>query len=133
MSQRTFTVHEANRLLPQVRVLTGQISELTQLLPELEDDARIKEYRSRRETADSDAIELLGETRAALRDATLELRRAVIRLEEMGVELKDPLTGLVDFPSQRDGEQVELCWRLGEQQVAHWHRIGEGFAGRRPI
>jgi len=47
--------------------------------------------------------------------------------------LKDARTGLVDFLSWREGELIELCWRLGEDQVAHWHRIGEGFSGRRPL
>ena len=43
------------------------------------------------------------------------------------------MRGLLDFPSERDGEIVELCWLHGEPTVAHWHRIGEGFAGRRPL
>ena len=51
-------------------------------------------------------------------------------LEEV---LKHPVEGLVDFYSYRDGELVELCWKLGEDRVAHWHRIGEGFPGRKPL
>ncbi len=47
--------------------------------------------------------------------------------------MKDPQRGLLDFPSERDGEVVELCWLHGEHAVTHWHRIGEGFAGRKPI
>ena len=51
----------------------------------------------------------------------------------MGVVLKHPIEGLVDFYSYRNGELVELCWKLGEDRVAHWHRIGEGFPGRKPL
>jgi hypothetical protein len=54
----------------------------------------------------------------------------VTNLEAMDVTLKDASTGLVDFPGMRDGEEVELCWRLGEPAVSNWHRYGEGFAGR---
>ena len=54
-------------------------------------------------------------------------------LDEMGIVLKHPVEGLVDFYSYRDGELVELCWKLGEDRVAHWHRIGEGYAGRKPL
>jgi hypothetical protein len=55
------------------------------------------------------------------------------RLDELGVTVKDPDLGLLDFLGRRDGEQVELCWHVGEQAVEYWHRIGEGYAGRKPI
>jgi hypothetical protein len=58
---------------------------------------------------------------------------AVRELEAMDVTLKDPSTGLVDFLGEREGEIVELCWRLGEDRIANWHRIGEGFVGRKPL
>src|SRR5258708_36801295 len=50
-------------------------------------------------------------------------------LENLGVELKDPNTGLVDFPAMMDGHEVYLCWRLGESKVAFWHEIEAGFPG----
>lgn len=55
------------------------------------------------------------------------------RLEEWGVEVKDVSTGLVDFPTVIDGDDAYLCWRLGEPEVAYWHTIEGGFAGRRPL
>lgn len=60
-------------------------------------------------------------------------RACAARLEEIGVELKDPDLGLLDFPSSREGEEVELCWHAGEDVVAFWHRPGEGYAGRKSI
>ena len=55
------------------------------------------------------------------------------RLAELGTAVKDPDVGLLDFPALRDGEQVEMCWHVGEEAVAYWHRIGEGYAGRKTI
>jgi len=62
-----------------------------------------------------------------------ELARAVDALQDLGVLVKDLDSGLVDFPSVRDGEEVLLCWRLGEDEVAFWHGYDDGFAGRRPL
>ena len=57
----------------------------------------------------------------------------VAQLEELGVVVKDLDRGLVDFPALRNGEEVLLCWELGEDQIAFWHRVDEGFAGRKPL
>ena len=54
-------------------------------------------------------------------------------LEELGVVVKDLDLGLLDFPALREGDEVELCWHVGEDSVEYWHRIGEGYAGRKPI
>jgi hypothetical protein len=130
---RTYRLHEANRVLPEVRRLVGQIVELSGQLDELTDEVRIAEYRMRREGATLSEQERFEESTAALRAAEEDLVSAVTSLREMGIELKDPRTGLVDFLSYRDGELVELCWQLGEDRVAHWHHIGEGFRGRKPV
>lgn len=57
----------------------------------------------------------------------------VDRLVELGVLVKDPDLGLVDFPALHEGEMVLLCWHVGEDSVAYWHGMTDGFAGRRPI
>jgi hypothetical protein len=54
-------------------------------------------------------------------------------LQELGVAVKDLDRGLVDFPALRDGEEVLLCWQLGEEKVGYWHGVDEGFAGRREL
>jgi hypothetical protein len=133
VATRTYHLHEANQALPQVRRLVGQIVELSGQLDELTDQVRIDEYRMRREAATSVDRDRFEESSTALRGAQEDLVAAVEALREMGVQLKDARTGLVDFLSYRDGELVELCWRLGEDRVAHWHRIGEGFGGRKPV
>ena len=57
----------------------------------------------------------------------------VNRIQDSGVLVKDLAIGLVDFPSLLDGEEIYLCWKLGEDHIAFWHGIDEGFAGRKPI
>jgi len=58
---------------------------------------------------------------------------AVEELQALGVLVKDLDRGLVDFPALRDGEEVLLCWQVGEGEVAYWHGLEEGFAGRKPL
>ena len=130
---RTYTVEEANNELPRVRRIVAQIAELSALLPELEDQARIKEYEAKRPAASSEDRDRHQKARDAASGAELELLKAVASLNSLGIQLKGPLEGLIDFPSYRDGELVELCWKLGEEKVEHWHHVGEGFAGRKKL
>jgi len=78
-----------------------------------------------------DASEIVAQHELA--ESVEQLHEALETLQGLGIQVKDPARGLIDFPSERDGEIVELCWLHGEPAVSHWHRIGEGFAGRRPI
>jgi len=71
--------------------------------------------------------------RPAARALVEELEAVVGEIERGGAQLKDVTLGLVDFPSELDGEVVLLCWQYGEPEVAFWHREGEGFAGRRSL
>jgi hypothetical protein len=130
---RTYTVEEANQELPRVRRIVEQIAELSALRPELEDQARIAEYEAKREGATPAKQERLQQARDAAVGAELEWLKAVANLNGLGIQLKGPLEGLIDFPSYRDGEPIELCWKLGEDTVDHWHRVGEGYAGRKRL
>lgn len=62
-----------------------------------------------------------------------ELDECVRRLAAYGVLLKDADAGLLDFPALREGQEVLLCWRVGEDDVRYWHDTAGGFAGRKPI
>ncbi len=130
---RTYDVHGANRALPEVRALVSQIVELSGQLPELQDQLRIFEYKMRRPAAGTEDGDKFEGAATVLRRAEDDLAAALNRLHEMGVRLKDARVGLVDFLAHRDGELVELCWKLGEDAVTHWHRIGEGYPGRRTL
>lgn len=61
------------------------------------------------------------------------LRADVARLERLGVEIKDPEIGLIDFYSERNGQVVYLCYRLGEAGLEYWHTLDSGYAGRQPL
>jgi hypothetical protein len=67
-----------------------------------------------------------------LRAAT-EIEGFMQELAELGVECKSPETGLFDFPSEREGRPVYLCWMRGEHTVSHWHDLEAGFAGRQSL
>ena len=133
MSPRVYSVEEANQALREVRRLVERIVDVTPELPELTETVHIKEHRFRRDGAGEVEQEELAQAVAALRAAEMAFVDAAQRLQAMDVTLKDPRAGLVDFLGERGGETVELCWRLGEARVANWHRIGEGFAGRKPL
>ena len=62
-----------------------------------------------------------------------KMREFEQELAELGVELKDYFTGLIDFRCRMDGREVYLCWRLGEPAVAHWHELDAGFSGRQKL
>ena len=71
--------------------------------------------------------------RAELRQAAEDLAAVLSVFAEHGVQVKDPDTGLIDFPTEIDGEPALLCWRVGEERIEFWHTLDGGFAGRRPI
>jgi hypothetical protein len=61
------------------------------------------------------------------------LKQELLWLADRGILLREPDTGLVDFPADRDGERVFLCWRLGEEEIGWYHSQRSGFSGRKPI
>ena len=130
---RTYTVAEANAALAEVNPLVARIAFLIRDLPELQEAVQIANYRSSREDSGPELRANCEAAKRAVSDAETELARAVAWLESMGIALKDPQIGLIDFYGYVDDELVELCWKLGETHIAHWHRIGDGFVGRRPL
>lgn len=119
-----FTVEEAEALLPWLAEMLPRIRAARQVV--LAGAQRI------RRTADGNGA-VAGEPAQAYREALAELRRDVEAVTERGIVLRDPESGLVDFPTTREGREVFLCWRLGEDRVAFWHGPESGFSGRRPL
>ena len=120
-----FTVEEANALLPQLEPLMKQLldrraraSRLAQQMGHL-----LGDYRSNVGAAE---LSILTQDFAAI-------ERMLERIQVYGVVIKDVNAGLLDFLSQRDGRDVYLCWRYGEDSVSHFHELHTGFAGRQEI
>lgn len=130
---RLYTPAEANLALDEVRGFVERIVHFLPLLPELEEAVRLAEFKASREGSGPAAARVLDEAQEALRAAEMAVSVGIQSLEAMDVNLKDAGTGLVDLLCNRDGQVVELCWRLGEPVVGYWHHVGEGFAGRKPL
>lgn len=126
---RQFTVAEANALLPAVIPLLEELRDLAIRLTEIRDELAKVSPASRLNGQATQALRLETEAMAAAPQAEELLRR----LYGMGVEVKDPLTRLIDFRSLRAGQEVYLCWRLGEGGIAWWHTLDGGVQGRRPL
>ncbi len=75
----------------------------------------------------------LAKKRAESEQSKAKLAEALNKIQETGCIVKDLELGLVDFPSLLEGEEVYLCWKLGEERIGYWHGIHEGFAGRKPL
>ena len=132
MARRYFTPSEANELLAEVRPLAEALVEHRQGM-------RLAAERRARLTAriagnggDLDPQEP-GELDEQFQRESHAVTQAAEQLERLGVLVKDLDTGLVDFPALHKGEEVLLCWQLGEDEVAQWHGVDEGFAGRKPL
>ena len=132
MAQHTFTVEEANALLSTVRPLVERMVEQRRLLGEALERRQEFGELTAGNGGGFDA-RLPAELDAAVEKTVEGVKECVEELTGLGVQVKDLDTGLVDFPSLRDGEEVLLCWQLGESEIGWWHTLDGGFAGRRPI
>jgi hypothetical protein len=130
--QRNFTPDEANAALTELQPLAEELVAAKRALDEAQERAddvssRISGNGGGLPPAQLAEVHDLVSRRATALAKTLE------QIQSLGVVVKDLDSGLVDFPSVRDGEDVLLCWQLGEDEVAFWHRYEDGYAGRRPI
>ena len=124
-----FTVERANRTLPLVRKIVEAVVRkqrtCREKIPELDlvaSTERAGEPRERIEELERDALALAKEIDGFQQE-----------LEQLGIQLKDRRLGLVDFPSEMNGRQILLCWRLGEPEIQFWHDVDAGYAGRQPL
>jgi hypothetical protein len=130
--KKYFTAAEANATLPLVRAIVRDITALWQELQGRQD--RLARLQQPNQKQPSDAYqEELQAIEAELERDEDRLREYVQELAGLGVELKDPGIGLIDFPGRIDGREVYLCWRYGEPEVAYWHELEAGYAGRQKL
>lgn len=133
MPQRYFTVEEANELLSEVRLVAEELVEHRLTARAVAAKRAQLVTRIAGNGGDFDPQEPR-ELEEAFERETAGMNEAVARLERLGVIVKDADRGLVDFPALREsGEEVLLCWQVGEDEIAYWHGLEEGFAGRKPL
>jgi hypothetical protein len=129
---RTFTPAEANAALDELRPIAERMVAHRRALLE----AQIKQAQLVTRIAGNGGDFTPDEVRAAAEEVTREvdgIAECVRQINEAGVEVKDIDEGLLDFPARRGDEDVLLCWKVGEPDVAFWHGLEEGFAGRKPL
>ena len=126
---RLFTVGEANGLLPELRPLVGRILDHLESLREKSETV----IRDERLSPSSPELMKSLQQNAAVASLIQEVKCLVDEINGYGCVCKGIEEGLVDFPCMLGGEIVFLCWRFGEESVVHWHRIEDGFAGRKPL
>ncbi len=119
--KKYYTVAQANAALPLVRAIVQDVCDLTRSVIAHSDKPRAAE-------SDEDP-----EEEAFVRASAERMRELVRELSQLDIELKDHAIGLIDFPCWIGDREVYLCWRLGEPEVAYWHELDSGFAGRRRV
>ena len=129
---RHFTPEEANVELEQVRPLVEQlVADRQAHVAALERQEEL-EGKIRGNGGGIQPAELASAT-AEVDGIARRLARLVDEITSHGAQVKDLDSGLIDFPALHHGETVLLCWQLGEDEIAWWHRLDDGFAGRRPL
>ena len=135
MARTHFTVGDVEALIPALERIFTDVLQLRAALRTIEDKlerAGVKMSREELLESDDGSTEIW-RTKALFRGFYEALSDEIDRVRALGGEVKDIEQGLVDFPAFRRGEQILLCWRLGEKTIGYWHAVESGYAGRRPI
>ena len=134
--ERHFTIDEANRMIPW---LEKQLLELVSVMEKLEDldrnhDDILQKVRSNgHSNSYSKTKKDMSEHRKQTDSLAERLKFLIEEIEDLGIILRDPPQGLVDFPSLSDSREIYLCWISGEDRIKFWHEITVGFSGRQPL
>ena len=130
--ERTYTVEEANALLPWLRerleecaVASSELERRQQAVREAQRRARSNGHRDAGREISSAELQAVEQMR--------RIRRVVDALNEKDIQIRDTSSGLIDFPGERDGQRVWLCWRKDEPEVGFWHELDTGFGSRQPL
>ena len=123
---RIFTLDEANALLPRLREIMTELQEKKPAFDRLQ--AEMAKSAAGNGHLQSPKVQ---EKRRRAESLAKRLEELVAELRRMGCELKG--LGLIDFPAEREGRSIYLCWRLGEETIGHWHEQDAGFASRQAL
>ncbi|MFO0866589.1 MAG: DUF2203 domain-containing protein [Gemmataceae bacterium] len=127
---KLFTIAEANAMLPLLRSILRDITDLAKRLREQHEVLVQLQSGGALDAVDQEEVDRLVEM---MERGQEQMQEYEVEIRKLGVEIKDYFTGLCDFPSMMEGRVVYLCWRMGEKEVAHWHELDAGFAGRQKL
>ena len=130
---KTFTLEEAQSLLPVMESLLKRAIEGKQLAQQAEtglSDLARRIYLSGGMRVDTDKV---AKMRAEMEGHVQRVRESIAEIDSIGVQVKDLDAGLLDFPCRLDDQVVLLCWRMGEPAIEHWHSVDSGFKDRQPL
>jgi len=133
MAEKTFTLEEAQSLLPVLESLLRSATEGKKQAEAI--DAEFQEIAHRVFLNGGTFLKIvpLAKRRSDRDKAVQTVKDAITEISSIGVQVKDLDMGLLDFPCVVDGQIILLCWKLGEKTIEFWHGLEEGFAGRKPI
>lgn len=132
-SSRSFTLDEAQSLLPVLESLLRNAINGKKLIEEVDGEMQAVAHRVFLNGGTLLDIVPLARRKAERTKAEQRVRDAIAEIDSIGVQVKDLDIGLLDFPCEVEGQTVLLCWKLGEKSITHWHGTDEGFASRKPI
>ncbi|HUY93666.1 MAG TPA: DUF2203 domain-containing protein [Terracidiphilus sp.] len=133
MKMKTFTLDEAQSLLPVLEALLKRARESKEAAQSVESglaDLSRRIYLSGGMRVD---ISSVAHQRAEMESHLARVRESITEIDSIGVQVKDLDNGLLDFPFKLEEEVVLLCWKLGEPAIEHWHTMEAGFGGRQPV
>ena len=133
MSERTFTLDEAQSLLPVLESLLRTAIAGKKAIEDFEAEQAELQHRIFLNGGTAVNVIPLARKRAERIRAEQRTKDALAEIDSTGVQVKDLDIGLLDFPCEVEGQIILLCWKLGEKAITYWHGTSEGFAGRKPI
>ena len=133
MADRTFTLDEAQSLLPVLESLLRTAISAKKVVDEADAEQQALQHRVFLNGGMFLDIVPLARRKAERAKAEQRAKDALAEIDSIGVQVKDLNIGLLDFPCEVERQIILLCWKLGEKAITHWHGVQEGFAGRKPI
>jgi hypothetical protein len=130
---KTFTLDEAQSLLPVLEALLKRAREGKEAAEQVESDLGDLSRRIFLSGGMKVDIVTVAKQRAEMEGHLQRVRESIAEIDSIGVQVKDLETGLLDFPFRLDDQVVLLCWRMGEATIEHWHTVESGFQGRKPV
>jgi len=133
MSDKTFTLDEAQSLLPVLESLLRTAIKAKNVLDDFDTKLQALHHRVFLNGGMFLDVVALAGRKAERARAEQHAKDALAEIDSIGVQVKDLSIGLLDFPCEVEGKCILLCWKLGEKAITHWHGVNEGFAGRKPV